>query len=581
VYRLLGMLYKHKSWLLLLITTCVSRSIVVLFLNKGYTGLIDNVLMGKYNLIINSAILLLCTGIVQVIVILGQSLTASVLAEKVGFDLRSEAFEGILNTEFRTVEALSAGEILSKLNGNLSAVTAWVKGEFSALISDMTLFFIILSAMLYTNFKLTFISFFIVPFFSAGAYLLSKPITKAEVEKSKAVEEVNIIAKSIIDSFPIFKLFDMKQPILSKVNEKIDASIAAEKEANHVRAKLMSINGFLSYIPTVISLSLGGYMAINGTLTAGALLAFINMSGFVTGPLQNLPARINGIRTSTSNMSRLLDMLDKLNYEIKGEEAVLAHRSEDIAVEFRSVTFNYNENKNCIKDVSFKIYKGSKVAIVGESGCGKSTVLKLIAGLYPAEKGEINIFGTPLKNEYLMYVRSIISYVPQEAQLFPVSIYENITCGHEMEEERVMNACRASQLEELISSLPQGIKTDIGEQGSKLSGGERQRICIARAVAKDGALFLLDESTSALDAQREAAILKYFQAMDKSKTIISVTHKLANAVKADYIICMKNGEICETGTHEQLLKADNYYAGLYKLQNMLEVLSNEANKAAV
>lgn len=580
VEKLLYPIYKKKLWLLLLFLSCIFRSIVVLFLNKGYASLIDNTLLGAFDLLANSTILLVCTGSIQVVIIIVQNLIASLLCEKVGCDLRAKAFEGILKGEYKTIENLSTGETLSKLNTDLSGVTTWIKGDLSALLSEGVLFIVVFTVLLYTNPKLTILSFFIVPFFSVGSYLLSKPITSAEEEKNKAVEEFNIISKSIMDAFPIFKLFDMKQPLLKKVDERINLSNLAEMKANNVRAKLMSINGFIAYMPTAIIFGVGGYMAINGSITAGELLAFINMSNFVTGPLLNLPARIDGIRTSSANAVRVFNILERLRYEGKGE-VMMSERVEEIAVEFRGVSFGYTKDKRSIRDVSFKVPRGSKVAIVGESGSGKSTILKLIAGLYEVEEGEVFVFGANIKSSDLSCVRKEISYIPQEAQLFPVSIYENITCGHTIPREKVIDACKASQLCTLINNLPEGIDTNIGEQGSKLSGGEGQRVAIARAIAKDASIFLLDEATSALDGKTESDILKFFDSLAGRKTIIFVTHKLANAVNADLIICMKNGQISEAGTHQELIKADNYYAGLYKIQNMLEVLLNERDKTAV
>jgi len=561
--------------IVLLVLTCVSRSIVVLFLNKGYAGLIDRILMGTYGLILNSTIILLCTGVIQVAIILYQNYISSILSEKTGYTIRRKAIDGILNAEYKTIENLSTGESLSKLNTDLSGVTTWVRNELPALISDSILFTIILIAMLYTNWKLTVFSFFIIPFFSVGSYLLSKPITTSEKEKNEAISDVNVIAKSIIDAFPILKLFQMKQPLLSKANEKINISVLTEIKANSIRAKLMSVNGFISYTPTAIIWGLGGYMAIRGSISAGVLLAFINMSNFITRPLLNLPARIDAIRTSSSNISRVFDMLDKLICAQKGGKNMYCDIRQEIAVEFRNVTFGYSENNNILENVSFKVQSGTKVAIVGESGCGKSTVLKLIAALYPISAGEILFFGSDLKDIDLNCIRNTISFIPQESQLFPVSICENITCGHPMVMENVTAACKAAQLESLINTLSAGIYTNIGEHGNKLSGGERQRICIARAIAKNAPLFLLDEATSALDGQTESAILEFFDTLKGTKTIIFVTHKIKNAINADLVICMKNGQICEIGTHEQLIKADGYYARLYKLQNMLEVLSNE------
>lgn len=581
MYKLFYLLFKRKLLIVLLVFTCISRSIAVLFLNKGYAGLIDRILTDTYGLMFNSIIILFCTGVIQVAIILFQNYISSMLSEKIGYTIRRKAIDGILNAEYKTIENLSTGESISKLNTDLSGVITWVRNEFSALISDSILFTIIIIAMLHTNWKLTVISFFIVPFFSIGSYLLSKPITASEKEKNKAISDVNVIAKSIIDAFPILKLFQMKQSLLNKANEKISISIFTEIKANSIRAKLMSINGFIAYTPTAIMLGLGGYMAIKGSISAGVLLAFINMSNFITGPLLNLPARIDAIRTSSSNISRVFDMLDKLIYKEKGGENMYCDIGQEIAVEFRNVSFGYTENKNIIDNISFKVQSGSKVAIVGESGCGKSTVLKLIAGLYPINSGQILFSGSDLENMDLICIRKYISFIPQESQLFPVSIYENISCGHPLAVENVMAACKAAQLESLINNLSAGIYTNIGEHGNKLSGGERQRICIARAIAKNAPLVLLDEATSALDGQTESAILEFFDTLKATKTIIFVTHKIKNAINADLVICIKNGQICESGTHENLIKADGYYARLYKFQNMLEVLSNEQDKSTV
>lgn len=578
MYKLLCLLFQKKFLIIVLVLTCICRSIVVLFLNKGYARLVDCTLENRYDIIFHSSIMLLSIGILQVIVIFFQNFMASILSEKMGYIIREKTIKGILNTEYKNIENLSIGESLSKFNSDLSGITAWIKNELVILISDSILFIIILFAMFSINWKLTVISFCLVPFFTIGSYLLSKPITIYEKEKNKAISDVNIIVKSIIDAYPVFKLFNMKQPLFSKTNEKINRSVCLEIKANRVRAKLMSINGFLSYLPTIILWGAGGYMTLKGELTAGIFLAFINMSGFVNGPLLNLPARIDSIRTSSSNISRVFSMLEKLKYRDEGGSHMKFDENAEIAIEFRNVTFGYSENKNILENISFKIPSGSKVVIVGESGCGKSTVLKLMAGLYQISSGEIFFFGTNLSKRDN---RNLIAFVSQEALLFPVSIYENITCGHPMAEEDVLKACKGAQLESLIRTLPEGIHSNIGECGNKLSGGERQRISIARAIAKDAPLFLLDEATSALDGETEIAVLKFFHTVMNKKTIIYVTHKTKHAIDADLVICMKNGKTAEIGTHESLIKQDGYYSNLYKLQNILEVPSNESYQYTV
>lgn len=573
MHKLLQLLWRKKVLVILLVLICISRGFVILWLNSGYAKLIDSILSGKSGFILESAAILLSAGGVHIAVMFMQNLTASALSEKAGYQIRSEVIDGMLNNSYKAVENMGSGESLSRLNTDLAGITAWIRNEVSAWLSDIILFTIVLVAMLYTNWKLTVLSFCIVPFLSAGSYFLSKPITRAEKEKNEAVSDVNIIVKSIADAFPVFRIFQMKQPLSRRADDKINASIMAEMRANGVRSKLMSINGFASFLPNAIMWGVGGYMVMTGSSTAGALLAFTNMSNFVRGPLTNLPGRIDAGRTSAANMTRVFSMLSQLTDGKHSERGCSVSMMNENVIEFRNVSFGYSDSKANIKNVSFTVKKGSKTAIVGESGCGKSTVLKLIAGLYEADEGQILVFGEDISKSDLEEVRSGMSYVPQESQLFPVSIYENITCGHSMSVDDVMAACEAARLKDFIYTQPEGIYTNIGEHGNRISGGEKQRICIARAIAKNAPVFILDEATSALDGQTENQVLDFIDTLCGRHTVVFVTHKIKNAVNADMIICMKNGQICETGTHEDLLKADGYYAKLFKVQNMIEVLS--------
>ncbi len=563
-----------------LVLACICRAISVLLLNKGYSGLIDNLLYRTHVLVLNSAALLLCAGAAQIAAMAAQNWLSSALSEKAGLEARTAVMNGILKADYGKAENLSAGESISKMNSDLTGMTSWVKNELSSIFSDGVLFVFAISALLFANWKLTVISFCIIPFCSVGSYLLSKPITRTEKERVSAAADVCILAKSMMEAFPVMKLFQMTQPLLGKADKAISLSMLAEKKANGIRAKLMSVNGFMSFLPTAAIWGFGGCMAIAGKLSAGELFAFINLSGFVTGPLLNLPSRIDGIRTSSSCTSRIFDLLDHLSIVEKGGVDMSRDHDDDIILEFRNVTFGYSRSKTCLQNISFQVKKGSKVAITGESGCGKSTLLKLAAGLYHADEGEVRLFGRNLEDTDISAIRSRISFVPQESQLFPTSILDNITCGHPMDMDRVNRACREALLEDLITALPEGIHTNVGECGNKLSGGERQRICIARAIARDAPLFLLDEAVSSLDGQTENRIMQSFDNMIGTKTMIFITHGIKNAINADLILCMKNGRICESGKHAELLAADGYYAKLYKLQNMLEALSDEENKSA-
>lgn len=241
-------------------------------------------------------------------------------------------------------------------------------------------------------------------------------------------------------------------------------------------------------------------------------------------------------------------------------------------IEFKNVFFSYTKDNIILNNISFHIPVGSKISIVGESGCGKSTILKLISGLYCPTAGDIYINGIALNDSSLHNVRQQISYIPQQSQLFPFSIYDNITCGHDIPSDVINNSCEIAQLTKLLTSLPNGLNTIVGEGGNTLSGGEKQRISIARALSKDFSILLMDEATSALDSETENKIMNYIDSLRGNKTIINVTHKLKNAVNSDIIFYFKDNKIIESGTHTQLINLNGYYSKLYQVQNILEVL---------
>lgn len=575
-----ALLFSHKALLSALIGLCVLRGMAVLLLNNGYANLINSIFSGAYGQFWKVSLLLLCSGIAQVAIIYSQDFVSSVLSEKVGYSIRSQAVNSSLYADFAVVKQQNAGDSLTRLNTDLDSITEWLHKSLSSLLTDSILFIMVLTALIVLNRKLTVFSFALVLLLPLLSYRLSKPISKASKESRAAATKVNAIIKSIADNFTVFKFYNMENSMRKKLGDLIGISVDKDIRSNKIIANLMSVNGFISYMPIALMWGAGGYMVIRGEFTAGALLAFVNLSNFVRGPLVNLPDRISSIRMALVNVHRVDEMLNKLKMPAnKGGRPMSA--CESAAVSFNDVSFRYDENKSCIEHISFEVQKNSKIAIVGESGCGKSTLLKLIAGLYPIDRGEIDVYGSNVSQSDPAALRNCMAYVPQEPQLFPVSIFENITCGHPIPTETVLAACQAAQLDTVVEKLPQGIHSSVGECGGNLSGGERQRISIARALAKDAPLVLLDEATSALDQKTESAIMEYFDSLRNHHTLIMVTHKLKNAANADRIYCMQDGRICESGSHDQLMHSGGYYARLYTLQNMPEVHADEAYKSTV
>jgi ABC-type multidrug transport system fused ATPase/permease subunit len=274
---------------------------------------------------------------------------------------------------------------------------------------------------------------------------------------------------------------------------------------------------------------------------------------------------------------RFFEVLDKPIERQGGKDFDISEA--DICINFKNITFSYSNGnldshkeeekgyKAILKNLSFSIKKGSKLAMVGKSGCGKSTILKLILGLYDYSEGRIDFFGHDISEWSIQALRSQISYVSQDTYLFPTSVFDNILYGRtEATAEEVVSASKAAGAHEFIMELPDGYDTMVGERGIKLSGGQKQRISLARAFLKDAPLIVLDEPTSALDNISEAMVLDAMDTAMQNKTAIIVTHKLSAIKNVDEILVIDNGQIVERGTPEELMSYDSNYSRLYNKQ---------------
>jgi ABC-type multidrug transport system fused ATPase/permease subunit len=337
-------------------------------------------------------------------------------------------------------------------------------------------------------------------------------------------------------------------------------------KANSIERLLMSINGLSSLIPMGMLLGFGGAMVLRGDMTAGVLLAYLNLSSFIVNPIMNLPNRISTARAFTANMDRFQEMNDVPQELHRPACSRLPDTQGGNAIALANVGFRYEEGQTVLKSVTLAVPKGGTVALVGPSGCGKSTVIRLLAALYLPQQGHVCVLGRDTRKWDLKELRGNIAAVMQDAFLFPGSILENITCGGDLPMDKVLEACRAAGLMEFVESLPEGLMTDVGEQGAKLSGGQRQRVAIARAIAKDAPILLLDEATSSLDARTERDVQGALDALMKGRTTLIVTHKLSSVRNAGRIYCMDAGRIAEWGTHEELMERGGLYAGLVRVQ---------------
>ena len=311
----------------------------------------------------------------------------------------------------------------------------------------------------------------------------------------------------------------------------------------------------------------GGYMCFKGELTLGSLVAFSTLLTQTLSPLMRASSMFFNLRYAAAAADRVFSIINEPS-EPEGDAVLTKLPDGAPAVSFKNVSFGYEEDKPVLKGIALDIRKGETVGFAGASGCGKSTLLGLVCGFYRPTGGKILIGGVDLNDSSLKSTRGLISYVSQEAYLFPISIYDNIAMGKEnATREEVIAAAKAAYAHDFITETENGYDTVVGERGCRLSGGQIQRISIARAMLKNAPILLLDEATSALDVKAEAEVQKALDNLSDGKTVLVVAHRLSTIMNADRIAVVQDGVICECGTHDELMKRGGAYAALQNKGN--------------
>lgn len=490
-------------------------------------------------------------------------------SNKILYDIRKKLYHHLQALSARFYANNQAGQIISRVINDVEQTKDFILTGLMNIWLDCVTIVIALTIMFVLDIKLTLAAIFIFPFYILTVYFFFGRLRRLTRKRSQALAEVQGFLHERVQGMSVIKSFaieDNEAENFDKHNRHF-----LHRAFTHTRWNANSfaaINTVTDLGPLIV-IGVGAYLAINGSITVGTLAAFVGYLEQLFGPLRRLVSSFTTLTQSFASMDRVFQLMDE-DYDIKNNIGAQPIPIEHGNIQMNHVYFKYNEDESMIlKDINLDIEQGQTVAFVGMSGGGKSTLINLIPRFYDTLKGEITIDGHNLKEFLTGSLRHQIGLVQQDNVLFSDTIRENILLGKpDATEEEIVDAAKKANAHDFIMTLSDGYDTEVGERGVKLSGGQKQRISIARIFLNNPPIIILDEATSALDLESEAIIQDALNVLSRDRTTLIVAHRLSTITHADKIVVMEDGQIVETGTHQELLEKKGAYEHLFRIQDL-------------
>lgn len=483
-------------------------------------------------------------------------------------DIRIKLYEHIINLKLKFFDKTPIGRLVTRTVSDVETLADVFSEGLAAMAGDLLQIVVILAFMFYTDWRLSLVSLSTVPFMLLATYVFKEKIKVAFNDVRNAVSNLNAFVQEHITGMSVVQLFG---------SEKREYARFQEINKEHRDAHLRSVLYYSVYFPVaeiIAAVGIGLLMwygargvihAEETGITIGSLTAFIMYIQMFFRPIRMIADRYNTLQMGIVSTSRIINLLDDEEYAVKnGSHAPPSIRGE---VKFEHVWFAYNEGNDVLRDVNLDIRPGEKVALVGATGAGKSSIINLLNRFYDINRGSIRVDGVDVRDYALASLRKHIGVVLQDVFLFSDSIRHNITLGSpDVSDEMIWHAADLVGARKFIERLPGGLDYNVMERGATLSVGQRQLISFIRAMVYDPRILVLDEATSSVDSETESMIQEAIDKMMSHRTSIVIAHRLSTIQKADKIIVMEKGEIRERGRHEELLEAKGAYAQLHRMQ---------------
>ena len=555
-----------------LVLICIAVSSVMNLLPSIFTGkIIDDGLIGR-NLKLLIIYIVASLGVTFGANMIGvaESYINTWIAQHITFDMRNQMFKHLQKMSQRFFTTSNQGDIITRMTSDIDGVESVITNTFKSILSNSITLVFALIAMFQRNWILALLGIAVIPLFVIPTRKAGKTRWTLTREAQDCNDEVNGILNETlsVSGQLLVKLFGKEQQEYERyeeVNRRMIKLNIKERMAGRwffvVLTTVTSIGPMLLYLVGGILM-----MKFDSSITVGDITVLVALLGKTYMPVNSLlNIQVDWIR-SMALFTRIFEYFD-MKVEIENPENAIVPASASGEVEFSHVNFSYDEERQILKDVSFRLESGRSVAIVGPSGSGKSTIINLIPRLYDVQSGTVTFDGNDVRKLDLTFLRKSVGVVSQETYLFNGTIRENLQYAKpDATEEEMIEVCRKANIYEFIQNQEKGFDSVVGNRGLKLSGGEKQRLSIARVLLKDPALLIFDEATSALDSISESKIQEAIDPIIKERTSILIAHRLSTILAADEILVVKDGEIVERGHHKELVELGGVYTELYNTQ---------------
>ena len=486
------------------------------------------------------------------------------ISQDIEHNLRTETFENVLSLDMKYFENKSSGRLMAILNDDVNQLERFLDTGANKLLQTATTVIVIGGTFLYISPLIATFAFIPIPIIIFGSFKFTSTIASRYESIRESIETLNSNLSNSISGILNVKSFTRE----TKELDRIESSSNEVRSANYHAIKLSA--AFIPIIRVAIlfgftaTLLIGGFLALDGAIKVATYSVLLFITQRLLWPLTELGDTFDLYQRAMASFNRIFSLKNETSDIGNGN---IEFKKLEKNIELRDVSFSYVDNFNVLNNVNLTINAGQTTAIVGSTGSGKSTLIKLLLRLYEINNGSISYDSNSLKEIELSSLREKIGLVSQDVFLFEGTVIENIAYGDlNASESEVWNAAQKSEADEFINNLPQKENTIVGERGQKLSGGQRQRISIARAILKNPEILILDEATSSVDNETEAAIQRSLDILKKDRTVIVIAHRLSTVRNADIIYVLENGSVVESGNHDSLLDIEGVYSKLWSVQ---------------